>query len=300
MTIVIAQIRNDEILILADTKIHDPNETGPNTIPGRLKIVTLGHQFTVAFAGAADPAQIAIQNVAKLVSVKAFEAAIETLKDWSKQYDIDFISASHLPRAQLLLIRRGGALDIRDICSIGDAGPFEELVEAARVSNEDGPLKRSNLRTRFIDRLMTNRGLGDHIGGFPTAVEATSEGHRYLSCSGFYTFKFPALKWGEETHQSIEEVYSGEGHLEMAMMAPSRSDIPVMGVCLVQARTGYLYSPLCRQPARLIKLIDQQKWAGHETAMYAVLRQAMDEEVENLCQAFPSQFMDACKADTSR
>lgn len=70
MTVVIAQIRNQEILVQADTKVVDAKEAGPDMIPGRLKIVTLGNRFTVAFAGAADPAHIAIKEVAKLISSK--------------------------------------------------------------------------------------------------------------------------------------------------------------------------------------------------------------------------------------
>ncbi|MGJ4859506.1 hypothetical protein ACN6KF_005533 [Labrys sp. La1] len=293
MSVVIAQIRNEEILVQADTKVEDPKETGPDTMPGRLKIVTLGNRFTVAFAGAADPAHIAIRQLAKLISAKEFEGAIECLKGWSRQHDIDFITASHQPRARLLRIRGGVALDVPDICSIGDAAPFYERVEAARVSTEGGPLGRSDLRSRFIDRLMTNKDLGDHIGGFPTAVEATSEGHRYLGCSGFYTFKFPALKWGEETHQSVEEVYSGEGHFQLSVMPHSESDIPVMGVCLLQARTGYVYSPLRQPSGRSIKLTDRTEWEGHEAEMYAVLRHAMNEEVMEIRRAFPGQFLAA-------
>jgi hypothetical protein len=291
MTIIIAQIRNDEILVLADTKVDDPIETGPNTMPGRLKIVTLGHRFTVAFAGAADPAHNAIRQVGARISMKDFERAIECLKSWSLKYDIDFIAAYHQPRARLIRVRRGVALDVPDICSIGDTAPFSKYVEAARLSTEDGPLRLSDLRSRFIDKLMTNGDLGDHIGGFPMAVEATREGHRYLGCSGVYTFKFPTLKWGAETHQSIEEIYSGEGHFQFSVMPISQSDIPVLGVCLLQARTGYVYSPLCQTSARSVKLTDQTEWDGHQDAMYAVLREAMGEEVENLCRTFPGQFV---------
>ncbi|NML76248.1 hypothetical protein HHL25_19115 [Rhizobium sp. S-51] len=89
MTVVIAQIRNEEILVLADTKVQDRQETGPDTMPGRLKIVTLGHRFTVAFAGAADPAHLAVKEAAKLVALKQFEHAIECLKSWSNKHDIE-------------------------------------------------------------------------------------------------------------------------------------------------------------------------------------------------------------------
>lgn len=290
MTVVIAQIRNNEILIQADTKISDAHQRLPDTMPGRLKIVTLGHRFTVAFAGAADPAHLAIRQAAKCISNKQFADAIECIKGWSREHDIDFIVASHQPHAQLFRVRRGVALDILDICSIGDTGPFREYVEVARLSTEDGPLRRGDLRSRFIDKLMTNKDLGDHIGGFPTAVEATSEKHCYLGCSGFYTYKFPLLKWGEETHQSVEEVYSGEGHFQLSVMPLLESHIPVMGVCLLQARTGYMYSPLLQPSARAIKLIDRLDWEGHEEAMYGVLRQALNEEAEFVHQAFPGQF----------
>lgn len=166
-------------------------------------------------------------------------------------------------------------MNVPDICSIGDTAPFSKCVEAARVSTEDTPLKRSDLRSRFIDRLMTNKDLGDHIGGLPTAVEAKLEGHRYLGCSGFHTSKFPTLKWGEETYQSMEEVYSGEGHFQLSVMAPSERDIPVMGVCLFQARTGYVYSPLRQPSGRSVKLTARIEWEGQEAEMYAVLRQAV-------------------------
>lgn len=182
-------------------------------------------------------------------------------------------------------------MHVPDICSIGDTVPFYERIEAARIATEDGPLRGGSLRIRFIDRLMSNKDLGDQIGGFPTAVEAKPEGHRYLGCSGFYTFKFPALKWGEETHQSMDEVYSGEGHFQMSVITLSESDILVMGVCLLQARTGYVYSPLRQPSGRGVKLTDRIEWEGQEAEMYAVLRQAMNDEVRDLSQAFPGQFM---------
>jgi hypothetical protein len=291
MTVVIAQIRNNEILIQADTKISDANQRLPDSMPGRLKIVTLGHRFTVAFAGDADPAAVAIRQAAKCISDKQFADAIECIKGWSGRHDIDFIVASHQPHAHLRRVSRGVALDITDICSIGDTGPFRVYVEAARLSTEDCPLGKGALRSRFINKLMTNKDVGNQIGGFPTAVEATSEKHRYLACSGFYTYKFPPLKWGEETQQSVEEVYSGEGHFQFSVMPLLESDIPVMGACLLQARTGYMYSPLRWPSGQAIKLIDRTDWEGHEDAMYRVLRQALNEEAENLRQAFPGQFV---------
>ena len=49
MTIVIAQRRDQEILILSDTTIIEPDKTRNDVFPGRLKVVIIGPQVTVAF-----------------------------------------------------------------------------------------------------------------------------------------------------------------------------------------------------------------------------------------------------------
>jgi hypothetical protein len=59
VTIVIAQRRDQEILILSDTTIIEPDKTRNDVFPGRLKVVIIGPQVTVAFAGNADPAIVA-------------------------------------------------------------------------------------------------------------------------------------------------------------------------------------------------------------------------------------------------
>ncbi|KSV76013.1 hypothetical protein N185_16325 [Sinorhizobium sp. GW3] len=65
MTIIIAQRRGDDILLLADTKIGNAGEKGPNVIPGRLKLIVLGKGLTVGFAGNADAADVTIRKRTK-------------------------------------------------------------------------------------------------------------------------------------------------------------------------------------------------------------------------------------------
>ncbi|MEI5676684.1 MULTISPECIES: hypothetical protein [unclassified Mesorhizobium] len=134
-----------------------------------------------------------------------------------------------------------------------------------------------------MDRMLTSKDLGPHIGGFPIVLGATAQKHRYLGSTGVYTYKFPNLKWGEETHQSIEEVYSGEGHFQMSVLPPDVSDIPVVGICLLQARMGYVYSPIENERAFRVPLADAaEPWEGNEQDMYAVLRRTVADHVASV------------------
>jgi len=141
-------------------------------------------------------------------------------------------------------------------------------------------LFKSDLRFGFFDRLLTNRDLGDTVGGFPVAVGATGQQHRYLAHSGFYTFKFPTLRWGEETHQDVEQVYTGDGHFALGVMPPAVSGVPVFGAYSLQGRVGYVYSPLEDPEAFRVPLWPMgQPWEGHEQEMFATLRQELDKHV---------------------
>lgn len=193
LTIVIAQRRGEEILILSDTMISNPVETGPNIFPGRLKAVIIGPCVTVAYAGNADPAGVAIQKARFELDRAGLAAAVEVLKQESHNGLTDFVVASHYPKVSLIRLRRGVQLEVKDICALGDDEPFKSLIEQARVSSSVEPLKDSNLRLRFSDRLMTNKDLGNSVGGFPIAVQATASDHRYLPLSGTYIYEFPPL-----------------------------------------------------------------------------------------------------------
>lgn len=54
MTVVIAKRFGDSICIVSDTMISDAQTGRSDAIPSRLKIVTLGTTFSVAYAGHAN------------------------------------------------------------------------------------------------------------------------------------------------------------------------------------------------------------------------------------------------------
>ncbi|WP_131803251.1 MULTISPECIES: hypothetical protein [unclassified Mesorhizobium] len=284
MTIVIALRRDEEILLMADTKVTDANSTGPNIIPGRLKIVTIGPRVSVAFAGNADPAGVALREARKELQHDGLVPAVEVLKQYSSDGTVDFLVAAHTPEISLLRLRRGVSLEVADVCTLRHDDPFREDIDRARVTHDSQSLAKSDLRSRFIDRLMTNRSdLGLHIGGIPICVSAASSGHRYLGQTGIYTYKFPPLKAGQETHQPIEQVYTGDGHFQLSVVPSDADDVPVVGVCLLQARTGYVFSPIEQPEAFVIPLAPPTlEWEGHEQQMFGTLKAAIATHVDTV------------------
>lgn len=277
MTIVIAQRRGDEMLLLSDTMINDPGQRRSDVMPGRLKIVTIGPRVTVAFAGNADPADVAIRTARIELFRSSFAGALEVLRADSREGKTDYIVSSHLERGSLLRIRNGGAAEVPDICAIGHEEPFKELIEAARVAPDDSPLARGDLRFRFLDRLTTAKDLGDSIGGFPIAVSATLSEHRYLAHTSAYTFELPPIQWGETAVQSIDEVYTGSNHFTMSVMPSRTADVPVVGVCLLQACTGYVFSPIEHYLPFKVELAPAgAEWEGSEREMFNRLQDAID------------------------
>lgn len=262
--------------MLGDTMVDDPQERRPSVLPGRLKLVTIGPGVTVACSGLIDPAGVAVRTARRELRKAGISAVNEVLTQVSRCGNVDFLLACHAPETSLIRIRNGGLLEVNDICALGFDTPFRDIIDRARTSAETSPLSRSELRNRFIDRLMTNRDLGAHVGGFPIAVHAIPEGHRYLAFSGGYTYKFPTLRWGEVTHQPIEQVYTGDGHFEMSVIPSDTINVPVVGACLLQARTGFVFSPIERPEPFLIPLAAPNlAWKGHEREMYDVLKTAL-------------------------
>jgi hypothetical protein len=118
------------------------------------------------------------------------------------------------------------------------------LIERHLNANLKGPLAKCDLRYNFIDRLMTTKDLGDAIGGFPIAVVATAERHAYVHHTGMYTYDLPQIGPGETVEQSIDDVYTGRNQLLLSVLPSRQSDVPVVAAYLLQARTGWVYSPM--------------------------------------------------------
>lgn len=60
------------------------------------------------------------------------------------------------------------------------------------------------------------------------------------------------------------------------MIGNDQSDAPVIGICLLQARSGYVYSPIEQPEAIKVPLLEYGvEWEGREQEMFAGLREAV-------------------------
>lgn len=280
MSIIVAQRLDDEILLVGDTKISSKAATRPDELPGNLKVITFAERMTAAFAGNAGAAHVAIRSARREFYSSGPHAAVEVLRASSRDDETDYIVASHQGPTTLMVMRKGGLVDIgNDVCSIGQDDAFKEIIQKARETGKQERPARGHLRHKFIDIILTGKHGEVTVGGFPIAVVATKQDHHYAAHTGVYTYKFPELKWGSTTHQSMDQVYSGDGHFQLSIIPSATSDVPVVGACLVQARTGYVYSPIEQPEPFKVELLRDEAWEGREHEMYGVVRKAIEERV---------------------
>lgn len=280
MSIVVAQRRDDEILLVGDTKISNEAATRPDELPGNLKVITFAERMTAGFVGNAGAANVAIKAARCAFYSSGPDAALEVLKASSSEDETDYIVASHHGSARLVVVRKGGLVDTgNDVCSIGQDEPFKEVIQKARDTAVQERPARGHLHSKFIEVILTGKHGELTVGGFPIAVVATMQEHHYAPLCCAYTYKFPEIKWGETTYQSMDQVYSGDGHFQLSIMRSEMSDVPVVGACLLQARTGYVYSQIEQPEPFKVELLRDSAWEGREREMYGVLREAIEEHV---------------------
>lgn len=152
-------------------------------------------------------------------------------------------------------------------------------MQIARETAPNDRPARGHLRSKFIDIILTGKHGEVTVGGFPIAVVATTHDHHYAPHTGTYTYKFPEMKWGETAYQSMDQVYSGDGHFQLTIVRSAMSDVPVVGACLLQARTGYVYSPIEQPEPVKVELLRDSAWEGREQEMYGALREVIEERV---------------------
>jgi hypothetical protein len=283
MTIAIAQRRGDEILLVADTKVSNEPQPRPDELPGRLKVVTFAERITAAFAGKEGPAYLAFRDARRAFRSGGAAAALDVLVASSSNGETDYLVAAHHGETTLWRIKNGVQLPIEDgdLCPIGTDERFRDLIDRARTET-GGLLWNGRLRNDFINLMITGKHGEPSVGGVPIMVRAQPEGHRYLHRAAFYTYKLN-IEWGRTTVQPMEQVYTGDGHFQLQIVPSEQSDVPVVGACLLQARKGYVYSPIERPqdptPYAVDLLPGVDQWEGREREMYAALDAAIKKHV---------------------
>lgn len=281
MTVVLARRFEDSICILSDTMISDAGSGKENAIPGRLKIVMLAPDFTVAYAGHADPALHAIKEARRVLIESGPDIAIEHLRAATENRgpaDFDFLVALHRPEAELRRVWGGIASDNLDQAAIGDSRIRSEVERRFDKSNGGG-LKdyHAAFIGAFTDRKIR---LGTGVGGFPICLFATPQGHAYRGHSFGHSWKPIIPKWGTTTYEDEYDLLTGEWSFHHSVLTADRPGVAILGVEIPQAKVGYVYAPLFDDDPIAVKLLDDEKlWTQHQAEIHAALRQAISDKL---------------------
>jgi hypothetical protein len=187
LTFIIARQFGERIIVASDTMITDEKSTGPNTIPGRLKAISLSPAISVAYAGLSIQAIIAIRK-AKGLAMAACQLPeiMDVFVPVTLSGETDFIVASHLPNAELRKIRHGIISHPQSAMSIGDQAlvrrvlDLERIVSVGRipwVSKDELKFTRAFSQLFMQDGVAINAG----VGGVPKRTRRSKK-KRLSSC----------------------------------------------------------------------------------------------------------------------
>ena len=168
LTLVVARVFNEKIVIFADTKVSDPSNSKRSPLQGVLKIVILNPHLAIAYAGVIDYAEAAIKNllfiepmpIGHVLSV--LEEASETA---NKQ--VDFIVASLQGGPALYKISDGRTSGKLPSAWLGNHAAFEPYQREYASAPETTEIPY-RMRDAFISVLSS--GSIDDVGGFPISV----------------------------------------------------------------------------------------------------------------------------------
>lgn len=255
MTIAIGQKFGNEILLATDTRISDASASRQNIIPGRLKAIILSPTLSVAYAGHADPALVAIRSAAKIAIERGDAEAIENLQRSSARHDadVDFLVAQHAP-TRLLKLSGGQCYEAAVGFAIGDTRVHSEVSATIRYLNasyslfrfespEEAPTQPQVFVQAFQQVLVNVTGAGyAGVGGLPVIVIGRPEGHSYLGLGGSF-YVGPSVRTGE-TGEDAAAKASGLTRYGFCVVPPRQANVSVVGAVLPQAGMGWIYDPL--------------------------------------------------------
>lgn len=286
LTVVIARRFDQTICIVSDTMISNQATGTENGIPGRLKIITIDRQFTVAYAGHANQALDAIRATRPILLESGLDAAIEHLRRATTEgpADFEFIAVAHRPDAKLHRIWDGRVSASLDKSVIGDGRILDEVerrFEQGRASSAKNYV--SAFITAFTDKKIH---LGTGVGGFPTSLLAQPDGHIYRGHMLSHVWKPSGSVWGATTYEDENDLLTGEWSFRHDVLTVGQAGVALLAVEVPQAKTGYVYAPLLEDDPQPVTLLSADKiYTQHQREIHDAMKQALDGKLKQLLEA---------------
>lgn len=277
MTFVIARRFDARIVLLADTKISDPNATGRfdpeagvsrdrsiyanNYVPGRLKAFPLSLRLSIGYAGRSNAALEVIRSIADtLDTMNDLAGVLAALREASAAGEIEFLVASHIAGPQIFKIWDGRVSGDQSTHWIGD-GAISPVLTAAIARTESrlealhgaAPSHASSEEACFVsgwsDLLLRSPALRGEVGGIPISLLASPYGHCFNASAGVYSPDAVHYGDGRTENADGEPVEASYGQYGFTLLPGDRRGAAVLGLWLDQTGLGYMYDPLANNEA---------------------------------------------------
>jgi hypothetical protein len=169
MTLAVAKIIKGQILILADTRIHDPLLTPrANVTGGMLKTLLLSQSTAVTFTGSPDLAQRTVREfIATNGQTTPFKKTIDYFKAATKGSETEYLLGFAAP-GRLFHLSNGHARETRVGAWLGDKDGFERF--QAGPTGSPTPFNRTTLIGPDISN---EKIVLDQVGRFQGVLEDT-------------------------------------------------------------------------------------------------------------------------------
>lgn len=237
MTLIVARIIEDEIVVLADAKITNPSILRNNPLTGALKLIAT-NDVCIGYAGSYCVALDAIRDIRARNTTDVGEIEdILFAAHTTSNMEADFIIASHIQGPRLTAISNSSVSTGNSAAWIGDINAFTAYQrQYHNISTTDEDSRMNNAMNEII-----REGIFSSVGNFVTGVRGTSSGFRY--CSSIQIFPIsqtiPSGSW-----TTIQFGSAQQGGYAYSIMIPLTPNTGVIGVYFFQGRVGALYHPI--------------------------------------------------------
>src|SRR5689334_7450087 len=271
MTLVLGVRTESGIWLLADTRISHPDITQVEEIPGRLKLITLGSDICVGYAGAADRAIDIVNGLPP--SPRGFTAVVEELERATDDGAIDFLAACSTDR-HLLRISNGRRLLVEEEIWIGDtdAGKEYENLEVRSASSfaieaKFGPHLARVARASDAFSKVVIEHRTPTVGGIVVRVGSRPEEFRYAEAAMAY---LPPQRIRSGVATRLRFGGAPEGGFSYSLMAPDAPGFALLGLYVLQGSIGFVYAPMHNENPAKVSNVSQKGFREYVRSHYGV------------------------------
>lgn len=263
MTLVVAQIVENDLFVVGDSRLVDMDGTVRSPINGTLKIQLLSPELCIAFAGEISlPVMKELQVLTQQCSGYSQQRVAKEFLALHKRTNnvLDFIIASLSPYPGIYKISEGNCTSDIQAAWIGDIKAFSEYQKQYHQPDHiDGHGYNSDRYKLWIFKVPDHEGVNDEIfskmcnamrgviydsgittvGDYLVAVTTTQAGFNYIN----YLDIDAPLRQLSEGWNTVQFGTAAEGGHAIVALSPANPGIGAFGIHYLQGNFGAFFAP---------------------------------------------------------